>query len=605
MKMRIVQYALLLYVLGCKTVSTNTSGLLSENQPLPPISHVAVDEYSLYNIRSSAFVSAETKIATVSGALFKIASDEVTVAGGNTWRKIWLDDRQTKIAYIAEGTGVHLIHGFLHVPKFSDGLNLRSEIKIAPETSLGLIKSDTVFMVLGIVPKANPPESATKREDTLNWFKVLLTGHENSGVGYFADISSEEGNLRYISQDDPLFGSYLMRPILPASCDAGFAQMIYLKTDQNIYQTPSYDGGTLITMPKATRLKLILGEGKTANSEFIKVEYINFSNMGFERKVGYVNRKYVSISNTCAPYGPDLVTLNKAAHWGGHQYRSNSNYFRRTNIALAFGRMDGLRAEAGKSFGLLVNVIFPYENPVPPRREDTAHIIDYDNFGCVPGHVYNAEEKACKPFFNGMSTNLLPIYAGGICGVSTALFRAAWGTGFPVENWHNHSKYYQSVYGLDDELYGIQGREGSEAEVSWSDGQSHEKSGFSFVNDSSSPVFLVTGVEVKNGETLATVQFYGLGSRDRTVKVNQVKPCVPNEKYSWSRLITYHNAAGLKKISQRSNIKESVEGATRYQELKSHYFCHNKYDQNGNLVLREDKKPELECVTPDYSFECQ
>ncbi|MBP9707403.1 MAG: VanW family protein [Oligoflexales bacterium] len=607
---------------SCKSTSSVQSSSLSESILNQAAEMVAIDELNYVNIRREPYVRESTLIKYATAFEFALKEENSFTENGQSWHQIILDSKTNETGYIAQIEGVYLIRGYLEIPPELN-INIRSNPDTSSNNLIGLISNSSIRL-LDIIPKANT-------NSPYNWFKVLLKGIEKNVVGYIADVSNENAQLKYFSVKEHNDREAL-KTTSHLDCSLGQAQLGFLKAEQLLFAEPSFLAPTLTIKPKGSRLKIIKPKidetDSVVNPEFVAVEYLQMHANGFERRNAFVKKNNIQISNKCRPYGPDLVDHYAFTHRSGHNYRSNSAYFRRTNIALGMSRLDGYLINPGTEFSFLADAIFPYEPKRTTSRditfdtdqfalanlsEDFGSAIDKDDFGCPPGLVFNSKQRRCRAFFDGISTSLQPIYAGGICGISTALHRAAWNTGFPIKKWHNHGKYYPGSYGLADPSYSLPGGEGTEAEVYWTTSNSggelnySDSSGYSFTNDSLDSFIILTDTSYSPDTkvTEAYVQFYSAAISDRKVQLSPIEK-VDVDRFKWTRKVEYFQKNNLQRYSSSSNIDESISGDRKNiltQSLKSHYRCVYALDQAGKEIIDpETGKNLVTCSPANYNF---
>lgn len=610
-----------LAICSCKSTNTNSSAF-SEGLLNLPAEAVAIDELNYVNIRREPKREASGLIKPVTAFDFPLIKEKAASDNEYDWHEILLESKSSETAFVAQVEGVYLVRGYLEIPPELN-INIRFSPDISSDNVTGLISNSTIRL-LDIIPKE-------RTKTSYNWFRVLLQGIEKNVVGYIADVSTESAQLKYTSVKEHQARNALKK-ISYLDCSMGQAQLGFLKAEQILFAEPSFLSPTLTIKPKGSRLKIVTpindATDSVVSSEFIAVEYLQMKANGFERKKAFVKRNNIQISNRCRPYGPDLIEHHAFTHRSGHNYRSNSAYFRRTNITLGMNRLDGYLIPPGTEFSFLANAIFPYEPKQSTSRgitfdkdqftlanlsEDFNSKIDSDDFGCPPGLVFNTKLRRCRAFFDGISTSLQPIYAGGICGISTALHRAAWNTGFPIKKWHNHGKYYPGSYGLADASYSLPGGEGTEAEVYWTTANSagalnySDSAGYSFYNDSSDPFIILTDTNYSPDSkiTEAFVQFYSVPSADRKVQLLPVQK-VAEDKFKWTRGVEYFAQKNLSRQTNLRNLDEAISGDhrnIRTQTLKSHYRCVFALDEAGKEIIDpETGKNRVTCGPEDTNF---
>lgn len=233
---------------------------------------------------------------------------------------------------------------------------------------------------------------------------------------------------------------------------------------------------------------------------------------------------------------------------------------RRKNISVGMSKINGIVIPAGETFSLL-KVLAP---------------IDKEG-GFLPELVIKG-------------TKTTPEYGGGLCQVSTTLFRAVSYAGLPVTSRRNHSyrvSYYEPPVGFDATIY-------------------DPAPDFTFVNDTGAPILIQASVK----GTKARVSLWG--TKDgRTVEVDQ--PTVFNiKKAGETKLIeTDDLKPGEKKCTERAHDGADAQferrvtypdGEKKTDVFKSHYVV-------WPAVCLVGKKPEVpapvasstESVLPEHT----
>lgn len=226
---------------------------------------------------------------------------------------------------------------------------------------------------------------------------------------------------------------------------------------------------------------------------------------------------------------------------------------RRANIANGIQHINGIIVKEGETFSLI------------------AALGSIDEIG------------GYKPELVIKGTKTIPEYGGGLCQVSTTLFRAVAYAGLPVVERRNHSyrvSYYEPPIGFDATIYS-------------------PNPDFRFTNDTGHPILIQARVE----GTKASVELWGIND-GRRVEVDE--PTVFNIKKASSvkYIETTDLKPGEKKCTERAHdgadaIFErrvySTAGEIKKDIFKSHYVVWPAVC----LVGKKEEKPQDS--SPDYS----
>ncbi|MFM2032020.1 MAG: hypothetical protein RLZZ297_785 [Chloroflexota bacterium] len=203
----------------------------------------------------------------------------------------------------------------------------------------------------------------------------------------------------------------------------------------------------------------------TQNNETIKVQY--FERARFEERLEgnstavtltNLGREYIDRHPHLANYTNPMPGIERVAS-ATTRYKG-AGYAKRTNIARGANMIDGVVIPAGEEFSFLDNSNFEYTDFV-------------DGWGIIGG-------------------DLARVYAGGICQVSTTIFRTAANGGFPITRRIPHTyvvSTYEDIVGFDATVM-------------------EPTTDFRFRNDSAGPLMVV--VRNEPDELRLTIELWGI-----------------------------------------------------------------------------------------------
>jgi vancomycin resistance protein YoaR len=173
-----------------------------------------------------------------------------------------------------------------------------------------------------------------------------------------------------------------------------------------------------------------------------------------------------------------------------------------------------------------------YDGVVIPQGEEF-------DFNKILGWVtYDAGWKPALAIFGGGGVK--PVPGGGLCQVSTTMYRAVVNGGLPVTSRKPHSldvSYYQQYgYGIDSTVY------------------PPEDINLKFINDTPGPILIHTRLDEVNKEVF--IEFYGVDD-GREVEINQVinrTVVLPNQVTYTSDITT-----GLQEVLQNGRVGRYIE----------------------------------------------
>ena len=245
-------------------------------------------------------------------------------------------------------------------------------------------------------------------------------------------------------------------------------------------------------------------------------------------------RSSAPVTLTLTPPNPDVPALYAGGVTqlvaSGVSTFYGSPSFRVTNIRVGVGRLDGLLVAPGQTFS--------FNAALGPTTAAE---------GYVDGYVILNNTLSLEP-------------GGGICQVSTTVFRAAWNAGLPLVERHNHSYlvHYYDPPGLEATVYA-------------------PRMDFKFLNDTANGLYLQWSLD--GARATARLDLFG-AARDRRVQVNDpvilARTPAPGPRFSADAAIPLGQARLLDGAEPGVRVYVSravtyANGKTRNDRVDSNY----------------------------------
>ncbi|MCC6746881.1 MAG: VanW family protein [Deltaproteobacteria bacterium] len=428
--------------------------------------------------------------------------------------------------------------------------------------------------------RAEPSTEAARKTYLTRGSELLIDGYRPTGGTYNSNAGPSTEWLHVWFRGEPGWAAAAWieyrgcrvaekppTPGEPLACDAGLAQLAYVRNVDDatlrVRSEPKVDGELRMEFRTGAAVRLTgkaveggsyVGPNGATRSDWLPVENPDGTR-------GFAAAAFLAVDTACRPRGREQAKLQKASHvWAEYVWavaRDKVYPLKESTVAIAARELDGKVLAPGQTFSF--NEASGLNRP-RYGRACTSHE------SCPPSQV--CASGSCALFNDGWSTTSRWVYAGGVCGMATTVYRASLLSGLPIlEQWTHGIFYWSNLF------------PGVDAEV-WSPTQD-----FQFRNDTPDTTFVVQSfsqiVDGATPEMRTVVRLVGTTAPDREVKVGPLSFNAQGRngnggmgRYEVRRTVTRKEAA--KPVAVKGNLSLTVENT-----VESWLFYSKYGDQQG------------------------